>query len=429
MERMGQIMKSAPQEMNEVVRALSSRVEALVGDAGWRGDAAESFRKAWTANSIQAGALSDVVSQVGTVVDDLSAKLQDIENVLYDAAHAAQTKGVPIGPSGEPQPIMTAADTTHDPHGAAVAQASADYAETYDSAMRVAQGYRLNAAKQLSDLYDEISFDPGKQNNPDQWLTIGDYLRGLYVLPGEKNYQLKGKLGAEISDARDEMKDARTAFKAERAAYQAKGMKLPADNDARLAHSDAVRELRGLETELAAAEAGKGELPLTKALNTHLAEVAREIPQVSAVADALPKGLEFLRDIPVIDVAASGVAAELQAHDDIDKGWSPEHARTVDYGAAAVGLVGGAAVGATAAAFDVPVILAAGVCGAVAVGIGDLACQGLHEHWREDISQHGVAGGVLTGIRHTGANTGGDFVDMAVGIGHGARGLWHSVLG
>jgi hypothetical protein len=73
--------------------------------------------------------------------------------------------------------------------------------------------------------------------------------------------------------------------------------------------------------------------------------------------------------------------------------------------------------------------LAAGVCGAVAVGIGDLAYQGLHEHWREDISQHGVAGGVLTGIRHTGANTGGDFVDMAVGIGHGARGLWHSVLG
>lgn len=206
MQSMGQIMKSAPQEMNEVVRALSSRVEALVGDAGWRGDADESFRKAWTANSIQAGALSDVVSQVGTVVDDLSAKLQDIENVLYDAAHAAQKKGVPIGPSGEPQPIMTATGTT-DPHGAAVAQASADYAETYDSAMRVAQGYRLNAAKQLSDLYDEISFDPGKQNNPDQWVTIGDYLRGLYVLPGEKNYQLKGKLGAEISDARDEMKD------------------------------------------------------------------------------------------------------------------------------------------------------------------------------------------------------------------------------
>lgn len=183
-----------------------------------------------------------------------------------------------------------------------------------------------------------------------------------------------------------------------------------------------------METELAAAEAGKGELPLAKALNTHLAEVAREIPQVSAVADALPKGLEFLRDIPVIDVAASGVAAELQAHDDIDKGWSPEHARTADYGAAAVGLVGGVGAGALAGLVGASTVGVALVGGVAAVGIGDFAYQGFHEHWTEDIHQHGVMSGVVTGVDHMGENAGKDIRGMVVGGWHGAQSLWHGIV-
>lgn len=89
-----------------------------------------------------------------------------------------------------------------------------------------------NAADQLSGIDDQISFDPGRQNTPDQWVTIGDYLRGLYALPGEKNYQLSGELGAEIADARTKMTNARMELKTERAAYQATGMKLPVDNNA-----------------------------------------------------------------------------------------------------------------------------------------------------------------------------------------------------
>jgi hypothetical protein len=106
------------------------------------------------------------------------------------------------------------------------------------------------------------------------------------------------------------MKQARWDLKAARNAYRAKGMKLPTDNDARLAHGQVANELQGLKTELASAEAGKGELSLTKALNVKLGDVAKEIPQLASVAEALPKGLEFLKEIPVIDVAASGVAAE-----------------------------------------------------------------------------------------------------------------------
>lgn len=94
--------------------------------------------------------------------------------------------------------------------------------------------------------------------------------------------------------------------------------------------------MKDLETKLAEAEAGKGELSLTKALNAHLADIAKEIPQLGAAVNAFPKELDFLRDIPVIDIAATGVAAELQARDDINKGWSPDHARAADYGAAGI---------------------------------------------------------------------------------------------
>lgn len=429
MQHLGETMKAAPNDMDDVVRALSSKTDGLVGDAGWKGDAATSFRKAWTANSIQAGALSEVVGHVGGIMDDLAAKLKDIEDSLYNAAHKAQNQGVPIGPKGEPQPIASNPGST-DPSAAATQKAAADYAEVYKSAMQLAKGYRLHAAEQLAQVYDQISFDPGKINSPDQWVTIGDYLRGLYTIPGEKNFQNMKELPKEIEDARNRMRGTRKALKAEKAAYKAKGMKLPVDNDARLAHSGAVKELRGLETNLAAAEAGKGELPLTKALNTHLSDIAKSIPKVGGAAlDAVPKGLDFIKDVPVIDVAATGVAAELQSRDDINKGWSPAHARSADYGAGAVGLVAGSALGTGLAYAGAVPAVAIAVGGGVAVGVGDLAYQGFHEHWSEDIHDHGVVGGILTGIGHMGENTGGDVKDMGVGVYDGAKSLWHSVVG
>ncbi|HWR48947.1 MAG TPA: WXG100 family type VII secretion target [Pseudonocardiaceae bacterium] len=428
MQQMAQTMQAAPDGMKDVVRALSSKVDTLVGDVGWKGDAADSFRKAWTANSIQAGALSDTVGTVGKVVGDLAGKLQQIDNALYNAAHDAQKKGVLIGPQGEPQLIATPTDSTG-PRVAAVLQAQADYATTYDSAMQLAKGYRLNAADKLSGIYDQISFDPGRQNTSDQWVTIGDYLRGLYTMPGEKNDMARGKLPTEIADAREQMKQARKDLKTARNAYRVKGMKLPIDNDARLAHGQVVNELKGLETELASAEAGTGELPLTKTLNVKLSNIAKEIPQLASVAEALPKGLEFLKEIPVIDVVASGVAAELQAQDDINKGWSPEHARAADYRAVGIGLAVGTDVSVIAAAAGAPATAAVLVGGALVVGVGDFAYQGFHEHWSEDIDQHGVFGGVLTGIGHMGENTGKDFAGMGKGIVNGAKSLWRGVFG
>jgi hypothetical protein len=139
--------------------------------------------------------------------------------------------------------------------------------------------------------------------------------------------------------------------------------------------------------------------------------------------------LEFLKEIPVIDVVASGVAAELQAQDDINKGWSPEHARAADYRAVGIGLAVGTDVSVIAAAAGAPATAAVLVGGALVVGVGDFAYQGFHEHWSEDIDQHGVFGGVLTGIGHMGENTGKDFAGMGKGIVNGAKSLWRGVFG
>ena len=81
--------------------------------------------------------------------------------------------------------------------------------------------------------------------------------------------------------------------------------------------------------------------------------------------------------------------------------------------------------GGLAAAGAAPLVAVGGaalVGGAVAVGVGDLVYEGFHEHWDEDIQQHGVVVGIADGVGHTFANTGKD-------IGHMASSVWHGIFG
>lgn len=60
-----------------------------------------------------------------------------------------------------------------------------------------------------------------------------------------------------------------------------------------------------------------------------------------------------------------------------------------------------------------------------AVGIGDSVYQGFHEHWSEDIHDHGVIAGVGTGIWNSGARVGDDIGAMGREVGHMASSAWH----
>ncbi|MGH1555674.1 hypothetical protein ACRAWF_39035 [Streptomyces sp. L7] len=95
---------------------------------------------------------------------------------------------------------------------------------------------------------------------------------------------------------------------------------------------------------------------------------------------------------------------------------------TVDVGAA----VGGVVVGALAVAAAPEVVTAAGAVLVAGVGVGaaiigtDLLDHTFHEHWSEDIHDHGVVGGVAHGVWNVGAKTGED-------VGRLGKDIWHGV--
>ncbi|MBK3581866.1 hypothetical protein JHN63_50635, partial [Streptomyces sp. MBT65] len=78
-------------------------------------------------------------------------------------------------------------------------------------------------------------------------------------------------------------------------------------------------------------------------------------------------------------------------------------------------------------------VLAAPVEGAVGValvGVGatilatDVLDHTFHEHWSEDIHDHGVVGGVLTGAGHVATETGDDVVRLGKDIWHGVTSIF-----
>ncbi|MFZ0119470.1 MAG: hypothetical protein WAN20_18450 [Pseudonocardiaceae bacterium] len=412
---MAAMTSGAPAAMRDVVHALSTNVDDLVGAAGWSGGAAEAFQKRWTADSISAGSLADVVGNVGGVLGDLAANLDKVNMALYNAEYEATKAGAPIGPDGTPGTIVSSAGA---PAGPAVT-ALQTYCDEYDAAMQLANGFRLDAATKLSDLYDQISYQPGHQNNPDQWATLGDYVRGLYAVPDEKGRMTRGRLAGMDERIKRARQDLRSAKKA----YAAKGLKLPESNAAKAAHKGVFAEFNQLKADLESAEQLERKLPLSAELNTKLSDIGKAIPEIGKVTSKLP---DFLKEVPVVDVLATGVAVGFQVKDDMEKGWSGQHAVAADVSAGAAGLGMGALTLAVATG---PGFLVAGGAGAVAVGVGAVVYQGFHEHWSEDIHDHGVAMGIGAGIGHMGLHAGQEFADIGKGIGGAAASVWHSVFG
>ena len=181
--------------------------------------------------------------------------------------------------------------------------------------------------------------------------------------------------------------------------------------------------------------------PLSELLNVDVGDVVGGLPggaggAFTEAADG-SRMLKFLSDVPVIDVAATGLGTYFQARDDIDKGEDPARAIAEDgtanvAGLAAGAIAGSAVVGLAAGIGAAPVVaVGAGVLlgGAIGVGVGDLVYEGFHEHWDEDIRRDGVVKGVAEGIGHAGERTGRDLLNMGKGIEHGATKIWHSVFG
>lgn len=425
LQAMGNAMKPAQEQTNDIVKALSSQVDKVVNDAGYSGDAATAFRKAWTATSIQVGGLATVTSGIGQSLGTLGDRLQQIEADLYNTAQEAKGRGAQISDDGKPLSLVI----TGDPDSAEAKkarEAQKDYTQSYNLATHTAQGYRLQAAKEITTAINSIRPDTKDGNSTwDQAVTIADYIRGLYAVPNEQNSKWAKELPDKIKGAQAEMDKAQDAWRSAHDAYNAAGAKLPPGDPAWLNQFKANKDLSALQTTLSAAESGKWEAPLSNALNVKIGDAGKLAPGLAKFA---PESLDFLKDIPVVDVAASAGAAEIQAEDDIDKGQNSTKARLEDYGAAGIGLAAGAGVAAALGTTTAPVWGTALAAGGVVVGVGDAVYEGFHEHWGEDIHDRGVWNGTMHGLADTGSNTWGDVKGLFTSTGHVASSLWHKVF-
>ncbi|HEY9474054.1 MAG TPA: hypothetical protein VIS06_09410 [Mycobacteriales bacterium] len=418
-------LRPCPERIGTVVHTVNAQIRDLVGDAGWSGDAATGFAAHWELASVAGSAVGAFLQTAADTLTTLAEELGRAEEGLRQAASEARGVGVRIGEDGRPAP------------GQPATRAVANYAAERQQYLLAAQGFRLLAEQTLSELGNQIvdlvdHAGDGEGLASADKVAFADYLRGIGAIPSAMRKRLddlRGEQARRFAQARDEWQAARDATPP--------GQKMPADVKA--SRSAALRELQELDTQLAAAE--RDIRPLSELLNVDVGDVVGGLPggaggAFTEAADG-SRMLKFLSDVPVIDVAATGLGTYFQARDDIDKGEDPARAIAEDgtanvAGLAAGAIAGSAVVGLAAGIGAAPVVaVGAGVLlgGAIGVGVGDLVYEGFHEHWDEDIRRDGVVKGVAEGIGHAGERTGRDLLNMGKGIEHGATKIWHSVFG
>ncbi|QNP69842.1 hypothetical protein IAG44_10550 [Streptomyces roseirectus] len=403
---MGTSYKTAKPSLEAVITPLTDQVESLVKDTGWQGEAAEKFRASWTRDALTAGAFGGLVEAVGGILETLADQLSSCETALQNAEHTATRQGVPTDSKGTPLPLTTA------DHKAL--SALTEYTTARTEIQHTAQHARLVAAQQLTALCAEVTEPVG----PIDKITLADALRGLYAYDAEDARAKGREARTEIDQAKADAQAAKKELRAERRAFQKAGRSLPADLPAKSAYRDALMKVDSLEEAITRADRGSTALPYDRVLNLKLGDAADALRLGRGVAE-LP---EFLRELPVLDVAAAAASGAIEAKEDHDKGWSWGHAAVVDGGVA----LGGLAVGAVA-------VLAApaeGAAAVAAVGVGatvlatSVLDHAVHEHWSEDIHDHGVVGGVLTGTGHVLEGTKDDGVRLAKDIWHGVTSIF-----
>ncbi|MDX2597024.1 MULTISPECIES: WXG100 family type VII secretion target [Streptomyces] len=412
---MAETYKNAKDKLDDVVKPLSGAVEKLVGDASWKGEAAEGFRARWSEDALAAGGFAELVHAAGEILQTLADALSTCETSLQNAQHIAARKGVATDPKGAPQPIMTASPPSADDQK--TISAMNEYAAARDEILRTAQHARLVAAQQLQGLYDHVT-SKDDSVSPGDKVTLYDALRGLYAYDAEDARAGGKEARAHIDSARAEAQAAKKQLRAERKVFQQQGRRMPDDLPAKSAYRDAVDKVGALEEDIARADNGSTKLPYDRALNVKLADAADAL-RLGKGLEALP---EALRELPVLDVAAAAACGLIEAKDDHDKGWSWQHSVVVDGGVALGGLAAGAAI--TAA---LPV---EGAVAVAAVGVGTVVAatsvldHAFHEHWSEDIHDHGVVGGVWTGTKHVASETVDDGKRLVKDVWHGVTSIF-----
>lgn len=368
LQAMGTALTGAVTQLEGVVRPLTSGADNLVHDAGWQGDAATAFRAAWTKDSLTAGGFSELVGAVGTILTTLGTDLANLNEALHSAADMAGAKALPGGDRSS-------------------------YSAACESIMQEAQRARIEAATALQSLYDEL--DPEKPLATADKIGLGIFLRDVLAIADDSKRAQAEKANRAVDAARAERTAARSALDSERSALA--GRKLPTTLDSYKSYRASVSALVRSERMLGTIEDSRDSF--SKFVNFKTGDI-------DALSNAISKcriAPDFLKDLPVVDAGAALFGSGFEAGQDHDEGWSWTHTALVDGGAALGGVVAGVAV---AALLPEEAATAAAAAGAttgliMAVGVDKL----VHEHWSEDIHDHGVLGGLGAGASHVAKST------------------------
>ncbi len=103
---MAETYKNAKKKLEDVVRPLSSAVEELVGDASWKGDAAEAFRATWSEDALTAGAFANLVHDAGEHRHPRRRAVRLRDRSAERRAHRRE-EGRTHGRPGAPLPFVT----------------------------------------------------------------------------------------------------------------------------------------------------------------------------------------------------------------------------------------------------------------------------------------------------------------------------------
>jgi uncharacterized protein YukE len=421
-------------EINGVINALDKAVGQIVHDAGWQGDAANSFSKAWEADALGATALSGVIQQVGDVCNTLAVNLSNFEHALEEAADEARKQGVKIGPDGKVQEFVGPV-APNSPEATAQSVGN-EYQAYYQQCMNLAQDARVDASTALQTLYQQIQ--PGSPGSSDQGLSpsdkvsLADYLRGFWGLPSAQKEFFENQVGKMEKAATD----AKAAWVAARDARPNPNVKMP--QDVKDALKKARSDLADAKSSLEGAEETESKWIGSKVLSTSVGDVFKSLSSTAdGAADSvsgLSKLVKFGEDIPVLDVVAGVAGTVLDSIDDIKNGKPWYEAVPEDALANGGGVVVGAAVGTGTTALVAGGATALGIAGAPVIGVtagvvvGGVAAIGVcdftknmfNENWGQDIQKDGVVGGVADGTWHAMAKTGDD-------VGHLASNAWHAI--
>lgn len=392
LRNIGNLLGKTPSQLDDSARRLGVTVDNLVHDAGWKGDAADSFSSAWGQDAAAMTELSNCAGLVAEAVTTLAAKLSDLQNQLDGAIFGARQQGVPVNADGSVPEIF--ANST-------AVNASVSFLTESTRIQAEAKAARDEAMAKLYTVLAAIDANAGGGPTVLSWADVNalaPVLRGYYALPIARIEGIETKTTKALRELQT-AKDVLAAADSSAAAAMQEGFATSRDKAAR-----ALGKLVAAET---FAEHFKG----GKLLSTSVGEVAKGIgalSQDSKLAGALD-------NLPGLDVAAAVGATLAQMKEDTNKGWSTGHALLADGGSNLAGLVAGVACDA------IPCV-GKYISPAVSYGVGSFVYEATHAaHWTENIHDHGVVMGTLDSAGEAGkAVWSTDVVGMADKVGDAA---------